>query len=434
MQATNLNLETHALMSYDHLKFARNFLMGAMLIRSLAICGIFWGFEMRSERFTMSLLHQQAAEIFKQVGLIRTWVSHHGGVYVAGRPGSVPNPLLKAQCGAKALVTDRTNGSPYLLLNPCLVIREFSQLTSMESGYTFHVVSLKPLNPQTNSPDPFEQATLLRFNHGATEAATIEQRPDGPVYRAMVPIYYEPTCSRCHSEQGYHDGDVRGGVCVTIPMNEVNAKIYHNRLLAIGLAAVVLALLLGALTMIHHRFIKALTDAHQRLLEIATYDTLTGLLNRRAGLERVTEELSRQYRSGNPVACLLLDIDHFKKVNDGYGHLFGDQVLRRIGETLTACTRRHDIACRYGGEEFLLLLPDTGLEQAIATAEKIRAMIATLPVRYQERTLTITTSIGVTLMQSGEALESLIARADQALYQAKNEGRNRVCRNPASPF
>ncbi len=423
----NFFIKPWGIVSYDHLKFAQKFLIGAMVILSVAICSVFVAFEKRSEEFSLSLFHQQAQVLFRQVFLIRRWVSRHDGVYAAVGPSVSPNPLLTAHCGIKALLVDRQSGRSYALLNPCLVIREFSQLTSLENGYTFHVASLTPINQAANSPDQFERESLVKFSHGATETSTIEQRPDGPVYRAMAPIYYEAACTRCHGSQGYRNGDIRGGISVAIPMQEASNRIYRNRLLAAGLAMAVLALLLGALVTVHQRFIQALTVTQTRLIELATYDPLTGMLNRRAGLERVEEELSRQYRSGGAVACLLMDIDHFKKVNDSYGHQTGDEVLHKIGQALVSCTRKHDIACRYGGEEFLMLLPDTELEAALATAEKIRGMIAALPFSFHDHPFTVTTCIGVTPMQAGEAIESLIARADQALYQAKNEGRNRVC-------
>lgn len=414
-------------MPYDHLKFARKFMVGSAVVITLAISTIFVVFNLRAEALTISVLHQQATSLFNQVILLRRWITGHGGVYVAVRPGVAPNPFLTSLPGLKVNIIDRQDDTLYTLRNPGLATREMSQLSSQTEGYSFHIASLKPVNKETNTPDNFERDALLKFEQGAKEVFAIANGPNGPVYRYMAPLVYETSCNRCHSHQGYQNGDIRGGVSVSIPMHEVSRKMRHNRLLTLGSAILVLGLLLGALAIINQRFMKALREAQGRLVDMAVTDALTGLLNRRAGLERVTEELSRQKRSGAPVACLLMDIDHFKKINDSYGHPAGDEVLSRIGKLLADSTRKHDIACRYGGEEFLVLLPDTGLTAALNTAEKIRTMIAEQTITFNTQKINVTSSFGVTTMHLNESIESLIARADHALYQAKHEGRNRVC-------
>lgn len=412
-------------MSYDHLKFARKFLIGSAVIITLAISAIFVVFNMRAEELTISVLHQQAKSLFNQVILLRRWITGHGGTYVEVRPGVTPNPYLTSLPGLKVNIIDQQDGKLYTLRNPGLATREMSQLSSKAEGYSFHISSLKPVNKETNSPDSFERDALLKFERGAKEVYTIERRPSGPVYRYMAPLMYETTCNRCHSNQGYRNGDIRGGVSVSIPMQEVARKMRQNRLLTFGSAVLVLTLLLGALAVINQRFMKALREAQAQLVEMAVIDSLTGLLNRRAGLKRVKEELSRQHRTGNMVACLLMDVDHFKKINDSFGHLAGDEVLSQIGRLLAECTRKHDVVFRYGGEEFLLLLPDTNLPDALSTAEKIRTMIAALSFSFNPQSF-CTASIGITMMEKDESIESLIARTDQALYQAKSEGRNRI--------
>jgi len=357
-------------MSTQHLKFARKFFVGATIIISLVITGIFVVFNMRSEELTISMIHQQAKSLFGQVVLIRRWVTGYGGVYVELKPGVNPNPFLTSLPGLRVNIVDGETGKRYTLRNPGLVTREMSQLSSESEGYSFHVSSLKPVNAVTNSPDSFERTALHKFEHGAEEYFGVEQRPTGPVYRYMAPLTYEKSCNRCHSQQGYKVGDIRGGISITVPMKEVVAKMRMNRLLTAASAVLVLGLLLGLLAVINNRFLKALREAQEKLVEMATIDALTGLLNRRAGLERVEEELSRHQRSERAFACLLLDIDRFKKINDTYGHQAGDVVLSEFGATLRRHVRRHDIFCRYGGEEFLLLLPDTSASAALATAEK----------------------------------------------------------------
>ena len=162
----------------------------------------------------------------------------------------------------------------------------------------------------------------------------------------------------------------------------------------------------------------------------ALTDPLTGLNNRR-GLDRSCEQLY----GGRNAACegaalLLLDIDRFKQINDTYGHLFGDQVLRAAARVIADSVKGRDVAVRFGGDEFLVLLPDTSADGALAVAEQIRAAFGRARIRRSGSDTSIeqvTLSAGVVFADPAEAMEQLIHRADQTLYRAKAEGRNRVC-------
>jgi len=169
-----------------------------------------------------------------------------------------------------------------------------------------------------------------------------------------------------------------------------------------------------------------------KLIQMAKIDGLTGIYNRRYLDSRLTEEIERSRRHGNPLSILLLDIDHFKKINDTHGHLCGDYALRKISELLQELVRTSDILGRYGGEEFLCILPETPHEQAVVLAERCREQIATKPLACEDHQARITISIGVTGQHRDDTLDSIIKRADDALYQAKREGRNRVCNCPAA--
>jgi diguanylate cyclase (GGDEF)-like protein len=170
-----------------------------------------------------------------------------------------------------------------------------------------------------------------------------------------------------------------------------------------------------------------------RLLEEeALIDSLTGLGNRRMFEERFAAEVGLRMRSGDQLACIMVDVDDFKHVNDQYGHLFGDQVLRKIGETLYETSRIEDVACRYGGEEFAVLLPRTSAQQAARLAERMRIAIAHILFSCAGESVKVTCSFGV-----AEAVGSfgrlMLERADQALYQSKKLGRNRVSVAPKQP-
>ncbi len=179
------------------------------------------------------------------------------------------------------------------------------------------------------------------------------------------------------------------------------------------------------------QLIEAARADRARLEVLALTDPLTHTHNRRALIERLTEELERARRYSLALALLIVDLDHFKTVNDSYGHLVGDEVLRGVARMLQREARAVDVVARYGGEEFIVILPETTAEGAVALAERIRERIAnTPPVPGGEYGwLRVTVSIGVATVPSSHANspEELIALADAALYRAKAEGRNRVC-------
>ncbi len=167
---------------------------------------------------------------------------------------------------------------------------------------------------------------------------------------------------------------------------------------------------------------KLLTEQEARGLE----DPLTGLGNRRAYQQRIEEELSRFDRYGTPLALVVCDLDHFKHINDTHGHLAGDRVLRVVAQLLLRLTRKSDFVGRYGGEEFVVLLPNTTDETALLVAEKLRSSLEKLPFESGGKKIAVTMSMGLTHASKGDMPDSLFKRADELLYQAKNAGRNRV--------
>jgi diguanylate cyclase len=156
-------------------------------------------------------------------------------------------------------------------------------------------------------------------------------------------------------------------------------------------------------------------------------DPLTGLPNRREFNERLEERMSAWNRRREVFSLLMLDVDHFKKLNDEHGHLAGDQVLSAIAKALRGAVRREDAVARYGGEEFAILLPNTSLEQAVHVAEKVRQAVSRTAVEHNHQSIAVTVSAGLSVIEQGDSSESLIHRADAALYAAKASGRNRTC-------
>ena len=162
--------------------------------------------------------------------------------------------------------------------------------------------------------------------------------------------------------------------------------------------------------------------------ELATTDALTGLLNRRIVLERGGKAYEQSRRQGYPLSVIMADIDHFKRVNDGYGHQAGDRVLAAVAASLKAGIRRYDEIGRYGGEEFVVILPGCSSGEVVRVAERMRRAVERLEVTEQGDRLQITTSLGAAscVGQAQGGIETLIKVADHALYSAKAAGRNRV--------
>jgi diguanylate cyclase (GGDEF)-like protein len=164
-----------------------------------------------------------------------------------------------------------------------------------------------------------------------------------------------------------------------------------------------------------------------RLRQLTRTDSLTGLPNRRAADEMIEQLREANDRLGEPACLLVIDADHFKRVNDQHGHLVGDRALVHLAAVLRAGLRGADVVARVGGEELLVLLPQTERATAMELAERLRARVEAQPLRSGSREVPLTISIGVALLRAGEGGEAWQARADAAMYRAKQQGRNRVC-------
>jgi diguanylate cyclase (GGDEF)-like protein len=172
-----------------------------------------------------------------------------------------------------------------------------------------------------------------------------------------------------------------------------------------------------------------LIAAREALRNRADHDALTGLWNRGAICEVLGRELSRARRCGAPLAVAIVDLDHFKSINDTHGHAAGDAVLREAGSRMSSSLRPYDSVGRYGGEEFLIVLPGCDVPFGLACAERLRASLAKEAIQIGDTQVPVTCSVGVAATGGGRETdaESILAAADQALYRAKADGRNRVC-------
>jgi diguanylate cyclase (GGDEF)-like protein len=221
-------------------------------------------------------------------------------------------------------------------------------------------------------------------------------------------------------------GDYPVKVVVKHRMSDVLAHYRRTRAWLVSASALFSAIVVG-MTLLLHRAIRARQSAQEQLEQLATHDGLTGLLNRRAFFHAAAAEVARSLRYGRPALVLVMDLDHFKRINDTFGHAAGDEVLRRFAETLRTMLREQDVVGRLGGEEFAALLPETADADGRSVAERIREKVASLSFGTSDQAFTVTVSIGLTtLVPSDHEVERAVERADQALYLAKERGRNRV--------
>jgi len=202
---------------------------------------------------------------------------------------------------------------------------------------------------------------------------------------------------------------------------------WRERSTAVGLAALAIAVLTACITLLLREVILRQQREVKRATHVAATDPLTGLFNRRGFADRADAEWSRGRREDYPMAALVLDLDHFKKVNDTYGHEAGDEVLRRVAGRLTEMIRRADILARTGGEEFALLLPRMRPDAIVRFTERVRRAIEAMAIHHEGTAIHVTVSIGICIADPHtETTADALRRADVALYEAKRSGRNRA--------
>jgi diguanylate cyclase (GGDEF)-like protein len=240
-------------------------------------------------------------------------------------------------------------------------------------------------------------------------------------------LYAEASCLECHAGQDVHQGDVLGAVSISIPIKNLLTESRQTRIIIMLSAVSLIGLMIIITYFMTLRLAINLDKAQSRLQTMALTDELTGLNNRRQVMARLEEEFQRAIRLAESICLITLDIDHFKKINDTYGHPFGDQVLKRVAESMLSSVRPYDIVGRIGGEEFLIVAPATPAHEAVSLAERIVSTIYLTTIEENETRVSVTASAGVAVIRREDAnIDELLRRADYALYQAKARGRNCV--------
>lgn len=400
----------------------KRFVISISLLVVLSLSALFTAATIINRTLIYEQAKAEARSLFNSIVMARKWNSNHKGVYVEKTPEIQSNIYL----ANPDLITK--DGRILTKINPALMTRQISELAEKESRFRFHITSLNLLNPQ-NTADAFEEEALMGFANGDKEHFRDEVKHGKTFFRYMAPLYVEESCLECHAQQGYSVGQVRGGISVTFDISALHNLKKLNTLIIISIGTLTISLLLTLVFIFTFRLRKQILHARQIIETMAIVDELTGLSNRRHILMRFNEELKRAQRLKKDLSCIMIDIDNFKEVNDTYGHLTGDRVLKQAAELILETIRSYDIAGRYGGEEFLLVLPDTNLEHAHAFAERIRIEIEenlSLQAGIQLNR-SITVSLGIASLQiTDRAVDELLKRADDSLYKAKRDGRNRV--------
>jgi diguanylate cyclase (GGDEF)-like protein/PAS domain S-box-containing protein len=515
-----------------------------------------------------SVARERGAALFRLVQITRSWNAAHGGVYVPVSADTQPNPYLEHP--RRDLVTQ--DGMALTMVNPAFMTRQISEIAAKAQGFHFHITSNKPIRPD-NKPDTWESETLAQFETGLLERIDLNTETQ-TVHRYMAPLKVEPACMKCHQKQGYVVGQIRGGISIDMPANEllamrtnertrsamghllafvvmsalvillmsrtrkhtlaleninrnqdqliaqrtaqlseanatlasqvaereVAATVFEHTSQAIMvldastnidkvnpaftaitgyLPGVALGLTLEAISTDHHdpvffenlrqvlaqtghwsgefwsrrnqaetfvswlsitvvpgeginrSYVATLSDITERkaieveLRHLAHHDPLTGLPNRALFTDRIQMALAQSARQHRQFALFMVDLDHFKKINDSLGHGAGDRLLMEASDRLRRCVRDSDTVARVGGDEFAIILTEfTSMQEVEAIANRV---VHALSQAFHLGTSDshISCSIGIAIYpQHGDTAESLALHADTALYQVKEGARN----------
>lgn len=366
-----------------------------------------------------------ARSSFEKDILYRRWNAAQDGVYAKQSALTVPNPYLNVP--ERDVVTPL--GTHLTMINPAYMTRQVHEIGRMENGIQGHITSLNPIRPK-NKPDSWEKQALESFEQGAKEVSSFEMMDGQNYLRWMRPLITEKGCLACHQQQGYRVGQIRGGISQSVPMSLLKSVLKGN-LSALWLKHIILWLIGSTFIYFSYRALfrktLALSKANQRLVKLATTDVLTGLSNRRHAIQILERLWVESIENDTSLACIMIDADGFKEINDSYGHDAGDLVLCELAKQLQYAVRTDDIVCRLGGDEFLIICPNTNEEGCMHIANLTHAEISRLTVEVDGGVWQGSISVGISVKRgSMHNFEDLIKAADRGVYAAKDAGKNCV--------
>jgi diguanylate cyclase (GGDEF)-like protein len=401
------------------------FVLGAALV----------GFQMRSEAAVSDAILSQARAHAREFNALRAYVQGHSGVYVPASENTPVNPNLEDIEGVVPAISG-PDGRTYVLQNSPLVAREVSKILekdTAEERVSMRLYGLRPINA-ANEPDEFALQAINRFEAGEQEVYAYAKAGDHDVFRYALMIPCTERCGACHANLAGKTDGVAGATVVEIDVTRPLAYVDRSRTWTLVVLIGVIVMTIVGLYFAVSRILGDMNRAQVRLYDMARTDSLTGLPTRRVGMEQLAEEIERSVRQGRGLACCVLDLDEFKKVNDELGHHVGDTVLAAVGAAIRDGLRPYDVAARLGGEEFILVLPDTDEREARDVVERIRVKVelAASRIHVLRRPLTCSAGIAVFDPAVAESVDQIYVRADTALLQAKGEGKDRSRVAPAA--
>jgi len=378
---------------------------------------------------------EMAIAYSKSISDIREWAARHDGVYAPISETTQPNPYLD--------IIDREirteSGLELTKLNPAYIARQVSDITQENSGVKFDIISQYPANPD-NAADEWEANALEKFRQDPNtnnifEIATINGENK---FRYITPIYVESECTACHIEEGYEVGELRGGISIRFPFAPYEEgrtdHIRHN----LGIYIMSFLTSMSFIVYFGRKLIlanKTNEQLYNKLEQIAHTDKLTQLPNRYYFMKRLEIEIQRYIRNKTNLVLMMIDLNKFKAINDTYGHIAGDLVLKKAGEVIASSIRATDLCGRIGGDEFIVMLTDTNEDAAISYAHRLREAFDQAYIIHDDVKLQLSASIGVASLvgiedesQLSERIteanisayrDQLIQQADKAMYQAK---------------
>lgn len=375
---------------------------------------------LRSEK--VALATSEARSLWNKDQAFRQWATRHGGLYVQPDERTPPNPALQHIENRDVVTTD---GMQLTLMNPAYMMRQMTQEFEQDYGIKGKITGLRYLN-EANRPDAWERTILERYAGGDAGEVIEETRINGePYLRLMKPMFMKRGCLKCHAILGYREGDLRGGVSVSIPLLPYFAAADRSsRSVRTTHVMVWLFGSIGLAVFAWHAFAKRRERNRLlgRLEHNALYDGLTGLPTRTLVEDRINKATATTSRYPDHLfAVCFIDLDRFKHINDAFGHATGDALLRRVGQILTDSTRPADTVARLGGDEYVVLLDTIGdAEEALLITGRIREKLLT-PLKVGEQEVRVGASIGIALSGSDRlSANDMIRNADIAMYRAKH--------------
>lgn len=409
---------------------------------ALFVVFLFTGFFIHDKRILDSELLKRGRMHYHTALMLRRWNNSYGGVYVeqgrtvgvhAAPSSPVERPEISGNADSDIVIPEATtrNGTVLQRKSGESMSHELSDM--LNTSGMFRVKMITFADADMARSEPFERRALQVFATERLPEIFTEYTENGRNYFLYVaPLMTREGCTSCHGGQRYSKEDLRGAISIRFDLTERKREEARRDLVLVLFCSLTLAGLLTGMYVLTRRMKHAMQRSQEYVERMAVTDELTGLYNRRYAYGKVGGQVQLAQRHTLPFSCLMLDIDHFKHINDTYGHPSGDMVLKSLASLILGSCRSTDIAARFGGEEFIVLLPSTDVEGAAYAAEKLRETVenAVFTIMHGQ-VIRLTVSIGgasLLFEDAGDVVsaDGLIAVADAALYEAKNNGRNRV--------